>query len=143
VIPWSGKSVGPRLNLLDARIAELRTLEEGPPSEYELAAKQFYGRMRDCWERLIEEKVFSGVVTRFSPEIQTRKLRFVEVPDSVFARIDAGMTRTSSFSHDNPAAGSHPIPPVQEIAADLTELKAVLKLVDDNRKAVEKRRGAA
>jgi hypothetical protein len=58
----------------------------------------------------------------------------------MYARIDAGMTRASTYSHDSPAAGSAPIPSAAEAAADLAELQAAVKEIEATSKVVEKRR---
>jgi len=53
-VPWTEKSLAQRVHDLTLKLAELKRLESGGPAPYELAAKEFYGRLRDCWERLVE-----------------------------------------------------------------------------------------
>ena len=50
------------------------------------------------------------------------------------------MERASTYSHDNPASLSAPIPSASEAAADLRELREVLALVEATNKATEARR---
>jgi len=76
-----------RVSFLTGALAELKRIESLNPSGYELAVKNFCGRFRDCWNRFIEEKLFGGVLTRFSQEIQTTRARYVEVSDPMYARI--------------------------------------------------------
>ena len=83
-------------------------------------------RMRDAWEGLIEELLFHKVVQRFSRNISTRELRYLSADPDILARIDAGMTRTSTFSHNNPIAPTDPFPQPDEMEADLKELEEVL-----------------
>jgi energy-coupling factor transporter ATP-binding protein EcfA2 len=140
--PWEGKSLKRRIGIMDAMLAQVRAAESGPPAEYGMCVRQFYGRLRDCWERLVEEKVFAGVMMRFDQGIKTQNLRYVELSDDVHRRIEAGMDRTSTYSHDNPASLTDPIPMASEVAADLQELRDVVALVDARNKATEARRNS-
>lgn len=138
--PWEGKSLKRRLGFMDQRLASVRKAEKGPPTQYGIEVRFFYGRLRECWERLVEEKVFAGVLMRFDQDIKTQNLRYVEVSDDLQRRIEAGMDRSSTYSHDNPASLTAPVPTVSEVAADLQELRNVLTLVDTINKAAEARR---
>ena len=89
---------------------------------------------------LVEEKVFAGVITRFDQAIKTQNLRYVEITDDLHRRIKAGMERASTYSHDNPASLTAPIPLATEVAADLRELQEVLALVEATNKTTEARR---
>jgi ABC-type hemin transport system ATPase subunit len=138
--PWQGKSLKRRLGIMDGLLASLRRAEYGPPQQYGMLVRNFYGRLRDCWERLVEEKVLYSVVTRFDQVIKTQNLRYVEVTDELQRRIEAGMDRSSTFSHDNPASETDPMPTTNEAAADLEELRAVDVLTNQLTKAAETRR---
>ena len=139
-VPWGGRPVLKRVNLLKDHLAKVKKLANESPEEYEREAKSLYGRMRDCWERIIEEKLFANVITRFNQEVRTKELRFVDVTDEFFQRIEAGMTRTSTYSHDNPASGTAPIPTPDAIATDLQEIQDVLDMLDKTRRVTEARR---
>ena len=138
--PWQGKSLKRRLGIMDGLLASLRRAEYGPPQQYGMLVRNFYGRLRDCWERLVEEKVLYSVVTRFDQVIKTQNLRYVEVTDELQRRIETGMDRSSTFSHDNPASETDPMPTINEAAADLKELRAVDILTNQLTKAAETRR---
>ena len=138
--PWQGKSLRRRLGIMDGLLADVRSAENGPPQRYGMLVRNFYGRLRDCWERLVEEKVFYNVVTRFDQAIKTQNLRYVEVTDELQRRVEAGMDRTSTFSHDNPASETDPMPTANEATADLGELRAVEALTNQLTKAAETRR---
>ena len=138
--PWEGKSLKTRLGTVKTLLAKVEKTESEPPSQYGLEVRNFYGRLRDCWERLVEEKVFAGVITRFDQAIKTQNLRYVEITDDLHRRIKAGMERASTYSHDNPASLTAPIPLATEVAADLRELQEVLALVEATNKTTEARR---
>lgn len=127
--PWLGRPVSKRIGIIRNKLNQVQKLADTSPTEYGVEIKGIYGRLRDCWERLIEEKIFSGVVTRFSPVIQTHKLRFVDLPDQVYARVEAAMTRTSALSHDNPPSG-FTIPQPPEAWKDIEDIESVIELIN-------------
>ena len=138
--PWEGKSLKKRLGTMDVLLAKVKKAEGDPPTQYGLEVRNFYGRLRDCWERLVEEKVFFGVITRFEQAIKTQNLRYVEITDDLHRRIEAGMERASTYSHDNPASLTAPIPSASEVAADLRDLREVLAMVEATNKTTDQRR---
>lgn len=138
--PWQGKSLGGRIALLRQLLPAIRTAANGPPADYGLQVRNWYGRLRDCWERLVEERLFRGVITRFDQSVKTQNLRYVELDDATFGRIEAGMTRASTYSHDNPAAGTAPVPTPDEIDADVKELEDVAAAIGAAQKIAEQRR---
>ena len=138
--PWQGKSLKRRLGIVDNLLAQVKKAEKGPPEQYGMVVRNFYGWLRDCWERLVEEKVFAGVLTRFDQAIKTQNLRYVDVTDELQRRIEAGMGRSSTYSHDNPASETAPVPTASEAAADLSELRDVGALIDNLKSAAETRR---
>ena len=57
--------------------APLKKLHTSSPSDYEFKVKHLYGRLRDSYERLVEEHIFCDVVRRGVDRIETQKLRMV------------------------------------------------------------------
>jgi len=98
--------------------------------------------MRETWELLIEEHLFAGTVKRFRRSIETSKLRYVSVDDAEAGAgaVYNGMTRCSNFTHEGGAEAPPALPEPDEFLADVEELAAALKLIDDNKKATKKRR---
>jgi energy-coupling factor transporter ATP-binding protein EcfA2 len=138
--PWQGKNLRRRLGVMDNLLAQVKRAEKEPPEQYGMAVRSFYGRLRDCWERLVEEKVFAGVLMRFDQDIKTQNLRYVNLTDELQRRIEAGMDRSSTYNHDNPASETDPMPAASEAEADLRELRDVLALVEATNKATAARR---
>jgi ABC-type lipoprotein export system ATPase subunit len=138
--PWKGKDVRKRVNLLRQEFLKVRKLHQTSPSEYERETKNIYSRLRDGWERTIEEVIFKGVVRRFSNEVRTRELRYVELSDEQADRIKEGMDKTSTHSHDNPAAGNVAVPVPDEVDADFAALEKLIGDIEAQQKIVEKRR---
>ena len=136
---WRSQKVKDRLKELKPKVAEAKITADRSPDKYERDGKDVYGRMRDTWERLVEELLFHKVVQRFSRNVATSELRYLSADPDILARIDAGMTRTSTFSHDNPIALTDPFPQPDEMEADLKELEDVAGWLKKHHDEVDKR----
>lgn len=125
---WKGLNVAKRIGKLKNDFAPLPKLLKSSPADYEYRVKHLYGRLRDTYERAVEEVIFKDIVRRGSDVIQTQLLRYVTLSDALAIRFHEGMTRVNTHSHDNPAAGTVPVPKPEEFEADIAALE---KLVDD------------
>ncbi|BCH21690.1 hypothetical protein [Mesorhizobium sp. L-8-3] len=72
--------------------------------------KNLYGRLRDTYERVVEEVIFRNIVQRGTDVIQTQLLRYVRLSDALAVRFHEGMTRANTHSHDNPPPTLWPFP---------------------------------
>jgi len=125
---WKGLTVAKRIGQLKNDSAGLPKLHGSSPSEYEVRIKNLYGRLRDTYERMVEEIIFRDIVRRGVDVIQTQLLRYVTLPDGLAIRFHEGMTRANTHSHDNPASDTVPLPTPEDFKADIAELE---KLVED------------
>src|SRR5258708_6895286 len=96
------------------------------PTDYEYKVKHLYGRLRDSYERLVEEFIFCDVVRRGVDRIETQKLRMVHLSDALAIRFSEGMTKANTHSHDNPAAGTVAVPSPAEFQADLAFIEQLV-----------------
>jgi len=144
-LPFEGKRLDARVNELRDQVNRAKKLLEDKYDHeaYNDVVRNGYRRMRDTWELLVEENLFAGTVKRFRRSIETSKLRYVSVDDAVAAAVYNGMTRCSSFTHEGGAEAPHALPEPDEFLADVETLAATLKMIDDSKKATEKRRVAA
>lgn len=131
---WKGLNVAKRIGHIRNRFAPMPKLYAVSPADYEYQIKGLYGRLRDTYERVIEEVIFCDIVRRGSDVVQTQMLRFVTLPDSLAIQFHEGMSRANTHSHDNPASDTVPVPKPDEFQAHLTELD---KLVADFKSAKE------
>jgi hypothetical protein len=127
-IAWKGQKVARRIGTIKNEFAPLPKLLTISPSEYELKVKNLYGRLRDTYERVVEEVIFRDIVRRSVDVIRTQELRYVALSDALAIRFHQGMTRANTHSHDNPAADTVPVPEPDDIKADIEALE---KLVED------------
>jgi len=102
-------------------------LHGASPADYEYAIKNLYGRLRDTYERMVEEIIFHDIVRRGVDVIQTQMLRYVTLPDELAIRFHDGMTRANTHSHDNPASDTVPVPKPDEFTAHLAELETLIE----------------
>ncbi|MGH7119147.1 MAG: AAA family ATPase [Acetobacteraceae bacterium] len=124
---WKGLNVAKRIARIKNDFAPLAKLHASSPSDYEYQIKNLYGRLRDTYERVVEEVIFHGVVQRGTDVIQTQFLRYVSLSGDHAIRFHKGMTRASTYSHDNPAAETVPVPTPSEVKEDVAALEQLVK----------------
>lgn len=127
-LPWIVQPVAKRIKFLRNRLVRLKKIEKEENEDiYLLELKSWYGLLREAWERTVEERLFKGVVERFSLGIQSQKLKKIVVSDDLIAEINKGMTESSSWLHDS-AAGLNPtVPDTTKAENDLNELDSFAK----------------
>jgi hypothetical protein len=139
-----GKAVAKRVSRLKNDLPDLKEIHNKSPSEYSMKARNWYSRLRDAYERAVEERIFHGIVQRFSNKIKTMELRFIALPDDLAIGFHEGMSTANTYSHDNPSTGSDPIPGPEQLVADLqafetllAELKAAQKQAEIDRPSMK------
>ena len=135
-VPWDAKSTKSRVGILKQMFQELEKLyKEKKIDDYNHLIQVFYGRLRQTWERAIEEVLLNQSVMRFRQGIETKRLNAVIIETQDIEDIEKGMTKSSKWmtGHDkSPAVGSSLLQP--------KEVKDDLDLIDNFRVRVEKRR---
>jgi energy-coupling factor transporter ATP-binding protein EcfA2 len=124
-LPWIAQNVKKRIGFLKdelVRITKMKTSNDD--EEYLKASKYWFGLVRETWERSIEERLFNGVIERFSISVQTQKLKKVVINDELIESITKGMTSSSKWLHDTSPELGIQIP-------SLTDLEENLKLIEE------------
>lgn len=134
---WKGLTVSKRVGRLKADSGNLKKIYAASPADYEYTIKNLYGRLRDTYERVVEEVIFKNVVRRGTDVIQTQMLRYVRLSDALAIRFHEGMTKASTYSHDNPAAETVETPDPDEFFADIASLETLVKDLEAEAKAAE------
>ena len=127
-VVWKGLNVKKRLARIRNDFAPIKKIHASSPAEYEIAIKNLYGRLRDTYERLVEEYIFCDVIRRGVDRIETQRLRMVHLSDALAVRFHEGMSQANTYSHDNPAAATVAVPDPTEFESDLASIE---KLVGD------------
>ncbi|MGA0602961.1 AAA family ATPase [Caulobacter sp. KR2-114] len=141
-VTWKGLPVKRRLNLIKSEFGPVKALHGVSAADYEFKVKGLYGRLRDTYERAVEECIFRDVVTRGADRVETLKLRYVHLSDGLAIRFHEGMTRANTYSHDNPAAETVETPEPDEFEKDLLHLEKLIADLDAESKDAEGRRPA-
>jgi hypothetical protein len=123
--PWAAKNVGERLGWLRDALQEAEALlRREDRADYEQKARFIYERLRESWERAVEELLLNKVVQRFLPDVQTRRLReLADITQADIQLVEREMTRCSTFEHDEPGAMNQGIPEPDVIRRDLRTLE--------------------
>lgn len=101
----------------------------------------FYDRLRETWERLIEEGLFANVIVRYRRSVETKRLAGAVLDDAFVKRVYDGMTAISEYTaHDRPAAAGAMWPDPSTIKQHLDDLTTTMAAVETESKAVAKRR---
>lgn len=122
--PWDGQKVSTRIGVLKNTLVQLKKAAKTDRPQYEAGVRLFYGRLRDTWERAVEEVLFNGAIRRFDQEIQTLRLKSLhKISEAQMQEFERGMTRTSEQAHDHPPALALPIPEPEELEKDLQAIE--------------------
>jgi recombinational DNA repair ATPase RecF len=122
--PFIAMNLRARVSALANAVQEWNSQPE--PSDFDDAWRRvcdFYARMRTAWERAVEERLFNGVVQRYQRDIKTLRLADVSISPEQVEKIEEGMTRCSSFVHDQPPSVSSTLPGRTDLASDLEPLR--------------------
>ncbi|GAB5460209.1 MAG: AAA family ATPase [Hoeflea alexandrii] len=134
---WKGLKVAKRIGRIKNDSAQLGKIYESSPSDYEVQVKGLYGRLRDTYERTVEEIIFREIVQRGSDVVQTQMLRYVTLSNDLALRFHEGMTRANTYSHDNPASDTTSVPTPDEFKADIAAFEQLIKDLKDAGDAAE------
>ncbi|CAP56766.1 AAA family ATPase [Gluconacetobacter diazotrophicus] len=126
-VSWKGAKVNKRIGRIKDAFAPLPKLHQSSPAAYEMAVKNLYGRLRDTYERIVEEIIFCEIVQRGVDIVQTQKLRMVHLSHPLAIRFHEGMTRANTHSHDNPASETVAVPQPCEFLADIAFAENLVK----------------
>jgi ATPase subunit of ABC transporter with duplicated ATPase domains len=124
--PWLGKSVRERLGWLRNALQEAEAaLRRDGRAAYEMKASLIYTRLRNTWEKSVEELLLNRVVERFRPGVETKRLReLTDITRDDVDRVEREMAHCSRFEHDEPGARNEGIPDPDVVRQDLQRLEA-------------------
>lgn len=136
--PWDALSVGKRIGILKSAYQQLEKIERTETEEiYKERAKTLYGKLRETWERFIEEIFLNGAVQRFGRAIQTQRLsKVIDLTAEDYSLVDSNMSKCSTYftGHDTAGALIEEMPDSAEFLADVKVLEGYVKEIRDRRK---------
>jgi energy-coupling factor transporter ATP-binding protein EcfA2 len=137
-LPWVAMPVKGKIGYLKNQWQAADKLSrDGNQDAYEHEAKYLYGFLREAWERAVEEVLLGGVVERYRPSVETRKLApLADIKEEDCKIVEAAMTKCSTWlpGHDQAAAARAPVPGSAELKKDIDALEAWVKTIRDRRR---------
>ncbi len=125
-LPWVALPVKKKIGFLNQSWQSADKLSrDGHQDAYEKEAKYLYGLLRETWERALEEVLLGGVVERYRPGVQTQQIALIaDVTPEDCKTLETAMTKCSIWlpGHDKAAAARAPVPPPEELKADIDTL---------------------
>ena len=140
-LPFEGKNASKRIGALTAQhqiIAKLH--KDGEEQEHRKQTVDAYFRLRNTWERAVEEVLLREVILRFRKGVETQRLAGVVVEDGDYAHVNAGMTKCSNYAHDKALLGGIAVPEPDELLADINALDSWRRTVEDRSKTTAQKR---
>ncbi|WP_422362112.1 AAA family ATPase [Reichenbachiella sp.] len=136
--PWDALSVGKRIGILKSAYQQLEKIERTETEEiYKERAKTLYGKLRETWERFIEEVFLNGAVQRFGRAIQTQRLsKVIDLTAEDYSLVDSNMSRCSTYftGHDTAGTLIEEMPDSAEFLSDVKALEDYTKEIRDRRR---------
>jgi energy-coupling factor transporter ATP-binding protein EcfA2 len=125
--PWLAAKVKDRVGALKSKVQQAEKLfKEADPTIYEVFACDLYGRLRETWERSVEELLLNDSVRRFRRSIETNRLtKLSDIKPEDIEFVVAAMTKCSKYlrGHDKAVAINEPVPAPAELKADIEHLE--------------------
>jgi hypothetical protein len=98
-LPWIAMKVKDRIGVLKSNWQQAEKLHRtGPRAQYERNATFIYGRLREAWERGLEEVMLGGVVERYRRSIQTQQVKILSDSSSTVLAEAQGQTSWKSMA---------------------------------------------
>lgn len=136
-LPWVAMPVKERIGKLRTRWQTAdKTFRTQGHNAYEADARDIYGLLREAWEQGVSEVLLNGVVERYRPSIETKRVeKLFDITEQDTKAVEAAMTETSRWirGHDQAAAEAAPVPSPDE-------LKKQIQGLDDWAQSIRKRR---
>ena len=140
--PWDTMGLKEMIHHLNLKNISLGKLQAENVNQYNEAAGEIYGLMRESWEKLIEDVLLNGTISRFSYGVKTMSLAGVSIEDPDYKTVFLGMKKCSRWmtGHKDSENIDSKRPTLAEIQSDIDAFKAYFELKKKNREQIEKQR---
>jgi hypothetical protein len=143
-LPTEMLPLNAHIEAIQARLALLRQeySMNGDSCFYHEGVREWYGLLREAWEKAIEEVLFFKVVQSFADKVMTQNLREVAVDDSDWLAVLEAIAKTSAQlqGHRKSAVRNPQIPIPEEMQVDIEALRGFVDRVKSRRKDLRDRR---
>jgi hypothetical protein len=123
-LPWVAMRVRERIGVLRARQqAADKAFRTAGQDAYEREGREIFRLLREAWEQAIGEVLLNDVLERYRPSIETKKVRSLhDITEDDCKAVEAAMTESSRWLHDQPPADASPFPKPSELLKRIQEL---------------------
>lgn len=135
-LPWIGLSVKKRIGHLKQELQHLKSVHRNITPDkledlalYEDGAKLWCEKLRETWERSIEEVLFNNSVQRFDPAIQTQRLKNAPFTTELYLEVENGMRNCSEWVHDRATGLGEEVPSPDILKEHLQDCEEFIKRV--------------
>ena len=131
--PWDALKVTTRIGILKTKLQDFKSIENTETEEVcNEIMKNLYGKLRETWERFIEEIFLNGAIQRFGRAIQTQRLsKIIDLTEDDYSIVDTNMSKCSTYftGHDTAGTLIEETPDSDEFLADLTILEEYIRTI--------------
>lgn len=130
--PWEAMGIKQRITSLrdDLTKARKRLKESSDWDAYQREGSELYKRLRQSWERAVEEVLLNQTVLRFGDSVQTQRLaKLADITDDDITLVTKETSRCSDFVHDEAATVRADVPDADVIEADIKRLDEWVKIL--------------
>lgn len=141
--PWIAQNVKKRIGYLKGNLLpKLEKMHKSPnvKEEYKIRVEDFFKKLRETWERAIEEIVFNDTIQRFRDSVETNRLKSVKFDDNDYKEINEGMTISSEYLHDRARAKGEKDTDVSVLRKEINKLESFVDIKRNQLKEVRKNR---
>lgn len=139
--PWVKTATKKQLNFIESRLQEAKTLKEnGEKENSNSVLRDCISLLRTCCESIIEIDLLGGVVTRYSPNVETKRLNAVSIDDEDIKTIYIEMTLDSEPLHSSPKMKDKALPTFEKVQERIASLRSYIKKLHDRSDETQKRR---
>jgi hypothetical protein len=136
-LPWNALSTQKRIGHLKQRWQQAEKVHRvDGPMQYGPIATDLYAKLRQAWERAIEEVLLCGVVERFRRGVETQRLKNIrDIEAGDVEAVTDGMTKCSRWEggHDHALAANDPIPAPADLKKDIDALEEWVASINKRR----------
>ena len=139
-LPWAAMTVLARVDELEKRARRILTIRNDKDEEtYREAVGGFYSRLREAWERALEEVAFAGVILRHRDYIDAKNLgRAVAFSEQDSLDWATAFKKCSGLltGHDSSQGRNRASPEPEELLQDVGRLNAWVRALKDRQRVM-------
>ena len=135
--PWDAMTTSKRIGVLKDQQQKLAKFEKTETEDViKPKIQNLYGRLRETWERFIEEVYLNDTIKRFGREVLTQRLaKLIDLTIEDYNKVNENMSKCSTYmvGHDSAANLNDEIPSAQEFLDDVLILENYMKEIRKRR----------